>query len=62
MVTVVMSLRKLIRFGHARTFGKVLPLDDARLRKELPRAFLRYLGVKGGKPAVGSGKEARFGP
>ena len=47
MVMVAITLRDLIIFERARLFGKLLPLQDERLREELPRVFLRYLGVKG---------------
>jgi AcrR family transcriptional regulator len=47
MIMVAMHLRELIVFDNVRLFEKILRLDDDRLREELPRAFLRYLGVKG---------------
>lgn|SRR5271169_1475293 len=40
------ALRELILFDRTHIFAAVLPLDDGSLRKELPRVFLRYLGVK----------------
>lgn len=47
MVMVGLALRELILFDHVRLFEKLVPLADDRLREELPRTFLRYLGVKG---------------
>jgi AcrR family transcriptional regulator len=46
MIMVALALRELILFSHAKMFGKLVPLDDKHLREELPRAFLRYLGVQ----------------
>ncbi len=46
MVMVSLALRELILFGHAEMFGKLIPMNDEHLREELPRAFLRYLGVE----------------
>ena len=46
MIMVALALRELVLFGHAKMFGKLVPLTDDRLREELPRAFLRYLGVE----------------
>jgi AcrR family transcriptional regulator len=45
MLTVALTLRELIIFDNAEMFSKVVPVDDDHLREELPRAFLRYLGV-----------------
>lgn len=45
-IMVALELRELILFGRTRTFEQVLPLDDEVLRQELPRMFLRYLGVE----------------
>jgi AcrR family transcriptional regulator len=47
IVTVALHLRELIVFDNVRLFERILPLGDDRLREELPRVFLRYLGVKG---------------
>lgn len=47
MVMVAMALRELILFEQVHLFEKLLRLDDDRLQEELPRAFLRYLGVDG---------------
>ena len=47
MVMVAFALRELILFEQAYLFEKLLRLGDDRLREELPRAFLRYLGVDG---------------
>ena len=44
-ITVALTLRELIIFGHADMFSKLVPMDDDNLREELPRAFLRYLGI-----------------
>jgi AcrR family transcriptional regulator len=46
MLTVTLTLRELIIFGHAESFSRVVPVDDDHLREELPRAFLRYLGIE----------------
>jgi AcrR family transcriptional regulator len=46
MVMVALALRELIIFGHAPMFEKLIPVDDDHLRRELPRMFLRYLGVE----------------
>ena len=42
---VALALRELILFERTRTFAEITPLDDEVLRQELPRMFLRYLGV-----------------
>lgn len=47
MMMVAVSLKELIVFENARLFEKILPLDHDRLKEELPRVFLRYLGLKG---------------
>jgi len=47
IVMVAVSLKDLIIFGNTGLFERIVPLDDNRLREELPRVFLRYLGVKG---------------
>ena len=47
MLMVAVSLKDLIVFENARHFESILPLDHERLKEELPRVFLRYLGVKG---------------
>lgn len=45
-IMVALVLRELILFERARIFADILPLDDDILRQELPRMFLRYLGVE----------------
>jgi len=45
-VMVALTLRELILFDRARLFLDILPLDDRLLQQELPRMFLRYLGVE----------------
>jgi AcrR family transcriptional regulator len=47
LVMVALALRELIIFGHAPMFQKLVPVDDDHLRRELPRLFLRYLGIEG---------------
>jgi AcrR family transcriptional regulator len=47
MVMMAVSLKDLIIFGGASRFEKAVRIDDDQLREELPRVFLRYLGVKG---------------
>lgn len=42
---VVFALRELILYDRVHIFAAVLPLDDDSLKQELPRVFLRYLGV-----------------
>ena len=46
MVMVAMALRELIIFGHAPMFQQVASVSDDDLRRELPRAFLQYLGIE----------------
>jgi AcrR family transcriptional regulator len=46
MVLVALALRELIIFDNARMFEQIVPVDDDHLRQELPRVFLRYLGVE----------------
>jgi AcrR family transcriptional regulator len=43
---VVFALRELILYDRIHIFAAALPLDDDVLKQELPRVFLRYLGVK----------------
>lgn len=43
---VSFALRELILFGRSHIFAAILPLNDDLLRQELPRLFLRYLGVE----------------
>lgn len=43
---MAVTLKDLVIFGSTSLFERIVPLDDDRLREELPRAFLRYLGVK----------------
>ena len=45
-IMVALTLRELILFERSRIFADIQPLDDALLRKELPRLFLSYLGVE----------------
>jgi AcrR family transcriptional regulator len=45
-VMIALVLRELILFNRARIFEDVLSLDDDILKTELPRMFLRYLGVE----------------
>ena len=46
MVMVALALHELIIFGRAAMFEKIVPVDDDHLRRELPRLFLRYLGIE----------------
>lgn len=46
LVMVALALRELIIFGHAPMFQILVPVDDDHLRRELPRLFLRYLGIE----------------
>jgi AcrR family transcriptional regulator len=48
MVMVAFALRELILVERVHLFEKLLRLGDDRLQEELPRAFLRYLGGRGG--------------
>src|SRR6266404_5128250 len=43
---MALLLRELILFGRTRTFADVVAIDDERLKRELPRLFLAYLGVE----------------
>jgi len=43
---VALALRELILFDQAHTFEHALPVSDDQLKTELPRMFLRYLGVE----------------
>lgn len=45
MLMVAFALRELILFDQAKMFGKLVDVGDDHLRKELPRVFLRYVGV-----------------
>ncbi|HTS57060.1 MAG TPA: helix-turn-helix domain-containing protein [Terriglobales bacterium] len=45
-VMVALVLRELILFERTRTFEEVLAVNDELLSRELPRLFLRYLGVQ----------------
>jgi AcrR family transcriptional regulator len=49
---IVLALRELILFNKMRTFEGILPIDDDTLKHELPRMFLRYLGVDSGEVPV----------
>ena len=42
---VALALRELIILDHQPMFNQVIAMDDDRLREELPRVFLRYLGI-----------------
>jgi AcrR family transcriptional regulator len=46
ILTVALTLRELIIFDNAAIFSKLVPVDDDHLREELPRTFLRYLGIE----------------
>jgi AcrR family transcriptional regulator len=46
LLMVVFALRELILFDQAPLFSKVAPVSDVHLREELPRMFLRYLGIE----------------
>ncbi len=45
-VIVAIALRELILFDRSHIFAAILPLNDDSLKQELPRLFLRYLGVE----------------
>jgi len=45
-VMIALVLRELILFNRTRIFEDVLSLDSDILKTELPRMFLRYLGVE----------------
>lgn len=51
-VLIAVALRELILCNRIRTFQDILPIDDDTLKQELPRMFLRYLGVESGEVAV----------
>lgn len=44
-LTVACLLRELIIFDRMKMFSAVIAVDDAALERELPRVFLRCLGV-----------------
>ena len=46
LLMVVFNLRELILFDQAPLFSKIAPVSDVYLREELPRMFLRYLGIE----------------
>ncbi len=46
ILTVAFALRELILFDQARTFEHALPVGDDQLTSELPRMFLRYVGIE----------------
>jgi AcrR family transcriptional regulator len=46
ILTVAFTLRELILFDQAKAFEHAIPVGDEHLRKELPRMFLRYLGIE----------------
>lgn len=46
ILTVAFALRELILLDQARTFEHALPVGDDQLKTELPRVFLRYLGIE----------------
>jgi len=43
---VAIALRELILFERSHIFAAVLPVTDDSLKEDLPRLFLRYLGVE----------------
>jgi hypothetical protein len=45
-VMIALVLRELILFRRTRIFADLVPLDEDILTEELPRMFLRYLGVE----------------
>ena len=45
-IVIALVLRELILFNRTRIFEDILALDDDILRQEVPRMFLRYLGVE----------------
>jgi len=45
-VMIALVLRELILFRRTHLFADLIPLDDDMLTEELPRLFLRYLGVE----------------
>ena len=53
-ILIVLALRELILFNRMRTFQSILPIDDDTLKQELPRMFLRYLGVESDEVPVGT--------
>jgi hypothetical protein len=42
----VFALREVILFDQVEAFGDLIPLSDGRLEEELPRIFLRQLGIE----------------
>jgi AcrR family transcriptional regulator len=46
ILMVAFALRELILFDQTRTFEHALPVGDEQLKTELPRMFLRYLGIE----------------
>jgi len=49
---VAIALRELILFDRSHIFAAVLPVDDDSLKQQLPRLFLRYLGVEENETAA----------
>lgn len=47
MVVVAQALIELIVFDHASMLKEAIPMSDDRLREEMPRLVLRFLGVAG---------------
>jgi AcrR family transcriptional regulator len=45
-VMIALVLRELVLCNRMHIFEDILPLDDDLLKQELPRMFLRYLGVE----------------
>jgi AcrR family transcriptional regulator len=45
-IMIALALRELVLSNRMRIFEDILPLDDDTLIQELPRMFLRYLGVE----------------
>jgi AcrR family transcriptional regulator len=44
----VFALREVILFNQIEAFGDLVPLNDERLKEELPRIILRQLGMEDG--------------
>ena len=50
---VAVALRELVLFARPHIFEAILRLDDASLKQELTRMFLRYLGVDSSEAQAG---------
>ena len=46
ILSVAFALRELILFDQAHAFEEAIPVGDEHLKTELPRMFLRYLGIE----------------